>query len=436
MYHESNMKTKQTYFFLLDYINSLWIIDTHEHLEQNENNKEKEVDFLQAYLKQYFVSDLKSAGLSKKELAYVVDPSQPLLDRWKIVEPYWRLAAKTGYGRSLAYTVNGLYGIDTICGDTIQELNTRFLQANIPGHYNFVLKEKSRIITSLVDQNLDCDRLFFRSVFRLEHYIYPDNMDTIAAIEEQLNTRICSFDDWLDCCEKEFVLALRKGSVALKFILAYRRTLNFERVPWHEAESCFNQFIQKKYLPDWISRPITTTKAFQDYMVHFMLRLANRKNFPVQMHTGIQEGNRNILSNSDPSLLCNIFSEYPDIPFDLFHIGYPYQNILSVLGKNFHNVFLDMCWAHIVSPAASIDALYEWLDTVPLNKISAFGGDFNTVDCVYGHQYIARENVARSLYRKVSEGIFDLDGAKEIAKRLFYENPKNLYRLTDIEVKN
>jgi hypothetical protein len=42
-------------------------------------------------------------------------------------------------------------------------------------------------------------------------------------------------------------------------------------------------------------------------------------------------------------------------------------------------------------------ALVEWLDTVPANKISAFGGDYIFVDGVYGHQYLARQNVARAL---------------------------------------
>ena len=36
--------------------------------------------------------------------------------------------------------------------------------------------------------------------------------------------------------------------------------------------------------------------------------------------------------------------------FDIFHIGYPYQQTLSALAKNFANVYIDMCWAHIISP--------------------------------------------------------------------------------------
>jgi len=86
-----------------------------------------------------------------------------------------------------------------------------------------------------------------------------------------------------------------------------------------------------------------------------------------------------------------------------------------------------MCWAHIISPAACITTLNEWLDSVPVGKIIAFGGDYSLVDGVYAHQLMARENVSKVLAQKVEDGIFALEDAKWMAKRMFYENPKGLY---------
>ena len=51
----------------------------------------------------------------------------------------------------------------------------------------------------------------------------------------------------------------------------------------------------------------------------------------------------------------------------------------------------------------------EWIDTVPINKISAFGGDFCTIDGVYEHPFLARENVSRALALKVEQGLFDCE---------------------------
>jgi hypothetical protein len=110
-------------------------------------------------------------------------------------------------------------------------------------------------------------------------------------------------------------------------------------------------------------------------------------------------------------------------------MGYPFQDVVSVLAKNFPNVFIDMAWAHIVSPSASINALADWIDSVPLNKISAFGGDYIFIDAVYGHQYLARQNVSKSLAKKVEEGLMDVDRAKEISKMFFFKNPYNIFKL-------
>jgi hypothetical protein len=110
-------------------------------------------------------------------------------------------------------------------------------------------------------------------------------------------------------------------------------------------------------------------------------------------------------------------------------MGYPYQHTLSALAKNFSNVFIDMCWAHIISPEASVRALVEWLDAVPMNKIFAFGGDYAFVDAIYGHQLLARQNVARTLAQKVEDGCFGLDRAREIAHHIFIDNPTEVFRL-------
>jgi len=170
----------------------------------------------------------------------------------------------------------------------------------------------------------------------------------------------------------------------------------------------------------------------QDHMMHHVLRLADRRGLVLQVHTGLQEGNGNYIRHSDPSLLTNLFMEYPDVRFDCFHIGYPYQQVLAALAKNFRNVFIDFAWAHIISPAAAVTALVEYLDSVPANKISGFGGDYILVDGVYGHQYIARQNIARALAFKVDQSAFGIDDARRIARMLLHDNPVEIFGLQDL----
>ena len=437
------MKFQQIFEELYEHIKDLEIIDTHEHLPAFEELREKDTDVLKEYLKHYFNCDLVSAGLPVSDYERVINNQLPLMERWKLVEPSWEAARNTGYGRALDISVHALYGIERISGDTIEELNGKFLKSLEPGHFKKVLKEKSRIKVSLLHDipmvneriqftsNLECDQDLFRNVFPVDYLIFPQDAEDIALVEKEFGRTICNFEDWLEACEAALDNALNHGAVALKSGLAYQRSIRYERTARHEAEVGFNEIFSVKHRGNYLPQVFTVGEQFQNYVMHFILGMANRRNLTFQFHTGIQEGFGNILPNSDPSLLTNLFLEYPDVDFDLFHIGYPYQNIVSALSKNFQNVYIDMCWAHIVSPEASINALTEFIDSVPVNKISAFGGDYLFVDGVYGHQYMARTNVCRALTKKVEEDVFDIARAKEVSKMLFYDNPLKIFKLAD-----
>jgi uncharacterized protein len=428
---------------ILKYIDTLHIIDTHEHLQCFEEDRDKNTDVLKEYLWHYFDKDLISAGLSVSDYNKIAGMDHTISEKWKIVQPYWNVSRYTGYGRSLQICARDLYGIENIETSTIEILNERFMKSLKPGHFKKVLKDKSKIITSLLNVNtlnhnyntakqewsIYCDKNFFNPVYWINNFIYPTLWPHIESVEQQSGIRITSFTRWLEATEFMINRALELGAVALKNSLAYVRTLKYENVPASLAESEFLDIYKTKHFSLWQGRPASPGKNFQDFMFHYILDMANKKGLVFQIHTGIQEGSGNRLSNSNPELLSNLFIEYPDITFDIFHMGYPYQNELTVLAKNFPNVFIDMCWSHIVSPNASVEALLEWIDTVPLNKISAFGGDYLFVDGVYGHQLLARQNVAKALSLAVENGIFGSEKAKEVAEMLLYLNPLKIFRL-------
>ena len=433
---------KEAYNEILEYINTLEIIDTHEHLPCKEEDRDMDADVLKEFLGHYFSRDLISAGLSLQDYDRIIEEELPIMEKWKMVEQYWEVSRYTGYGRALDIVAKDIYGVDRIDGSTIEELNDKFLKTLKHGHFKKILKDKCKIKTSLLnvetmdkkydpreERSIYCDKDFFSPVYRVKDLIQPNFWSQIEKIEKQSGIRITSFSRWLEATEVMIDKSYSMGAVALKNGLAYLRTLKYERVARATAEEEFNEVFKTKHMPDWSERPAPAGKAFQDYMFHYILDIANRKNMIVQIHTGIQEGSGNILSNSNPELLSNLFLEYPDVTFDIFHISYPYQNELTVLAKNFANVFIDMCWAHIVSPNASVNALLEWFDTVPLNKVSAFGGDYIFIDGVYGHLKLAQQDMAKALSVKVGEGLFDVDKAKEVAKMLFHDNPKDIFRL-------
>lgn len=419
-----------TYERLREDVFALEIYDTHEHLPAFESQRDPHSDVLSEYLGQYFSCDLVSAGLPMAHFRRAEDPSGPLAERWKLVEPYWEAARNTGYGRALDVTARDLYGFDRIDADTIGPLNEAFRAARAGGEtYRRVLKETSRIALSLNDKTgvEDCDTDFFRLTVRLDDFITPESAADVEALERRADGRhIHTLEDLQAAAEHVLDRALGTGKVlCLKHGLAYIRPLRYEKVPAARAAEAFNA-LRMRRPGDGTS---LAARPLQDFMMHHVCRLAEARGLVMQVHTGLQEGTGNYVTHTDPTLLTNLFLEYGGVRFDVFHIGYPYQQVLSALAKNFANVFIDFCWAQIISPTASVRALAEYLDAVPANKISGFGGDYGFVDAVYGHQYIARENVARALATKVDEGTFDLDRARQLARMILRDNPAALWGL-------
>lgn len=415
---------------LAGYIGELQILDSHEHLP-NERDRPAEADLLAEWLTHYFSCDLVSAGLSDDGLARARDSRVDLMARWDLVEPYWEAARTTGYGRSLDLAARGLYGVDGVRRQTLGRLNEAFVAARARGgHYRYVLKEKGRIALSLVDSNLECDREFFATAVRLDHFIMPTHRCEIRNQGRGVGVQVHSLEDWEEALRRQLGRAFDQGAVVVKHGLAYMRSLLYEKTTRAEAEREFQEFFRAEHAPEW-RPPLKAGRALQSHMMHALLRLADQQGLTVQVHTGLQEGNGNVIADANPVNLTNGFLEYENVTFDLFHMGYPYTQELSNLAKNFRNVTIDMCWGHIISPEAARRALVEWLDAVPANKIIGFGGDYCFVDGVYGHQHLARQNIAAALATKVADGSFDLERAKEIARWLLVDNPTRILRLAD-----
>ncbi len=421
------MNAQQAYERILPHVMNLPIIDTHEHLPAKEERRDQNGDLFIEFMRHYFNRDLISAGMNSKDMERVMNKEGTVMERWKLLEPHWQASRFTGYARALALAARDIYDVPHIAADTIETLYARFEEGMKPGHYELVLKEKSNIVISLLDSDPNCDKRYFRSVFRLEQFLFPFSAD---AIQEASGGQVPrTFPDWLDLCTHAVDREVSNGCVAFKIGMAYFRPLSVGPATYQEAEACFQKFSDTLHYPDWQGKPITRTRAYEDYMLHHVIRRVTHHNLPVQIHTGLQEGNGNMLPNADPLKLNNLFLEYPGTRFVLMHIGYPWHIQMTALAKNFPNVFLDMCWSHIISPNASVQALNEWLDAVPMNKICAFGGDYALIDGVYGHQLMARENIARSLADKMALGVMNENDAQEVARRLFLDNPYAIFGL-------
>jgi uncharacterized protein len=430
-------------------VNAISLVDTHEHLLSEEERHRAALDF--SYLfPHYAASDLISAGMPPALLEAVRSPTRPVIleraarvrrprpypepdrgdmsldERWDAVEPYWEHIRHTGYGMCLRIAVRDLFHVPDLNRQTYRGLSEAIAASRRPGWYTHVLKEKAGIAISILDDwRTTVDTAFFAPVVRLDHFATARTRDELSTLEAESGIAIHSLNDMLQAMYGVLQRHVADGAVGIKIGLAYRRTIRFEKVARAEAERLFNR------IADHLGEGLSWGEArpLQDYLVHQIIRAAIERDLPIQIHTGLQEGNENLLTNSNPMHLANLFIEYREAKFDLFHGGYPYLGEALALAKNFPNVCVDLCWLYIISPTAGARMLHEAIETVPANKIFAFGGDFIIPEGAYGHSVLARRVVSRVLTEKVEEGYLGEEEAIQLALRILRDNPAALYRL-------
>jgi predicted TIM-barrel fold metal-dependent hydrolase len=433
-------------------IEEIELVDTHEHLLAEEERHRAAIDF--GYLfPHYASSDLVSSGMTPAVLEAVRYTARPVLmermarigwirkpppfpapppgdlsidARWAALAPHWRHIRHTGYGTCLRIAMRDLFGLPDLDGETYGRLSDAIAASRRAGWYREVLKQRARIAVSLQDDyRTAVDRDFFAPVVRLEHFACPTTRQDLRAIEADTGRSVRGVHDLVRAMHAALDRDVRDGAVGIKIGIAYRRSIRFARVPAADAARVFDRlFAHLGEGPSW-----EEARPLQDYMFHEIVRAGIERGLPIQIHTGLQEGNANILANSNPLHLTSLCLEYPEAKFDLFHGGYPFMGEALALAKNFGNVYLDLCWMHIISPTAAARLLHEAIETVPSNKIFAFGGDFIIPEGAYGHSVMARRVVARVLAEKVEDGWLDEAEAMRLAHMLLRENPAALYRL-------
>ena len=418
---------------LLAAIEQIPLVNTHEHIIPEEERTSSRIDFF-TLAGHYAINDVISAGLSGDDLAVVRNSDALPAQRWRAFEPFWKSASLTGYGQALRIAIQDIYGIDRISGSTLPEINRRIEAANRPGLYEELLIRRSNIAYSVLDDYWNAapvrpDPKFFVCARKFDRFVAPQSVSDIRKLEELTDVSITGLAGLKRAMETSFKQSLDIGMVTVKSTLAYSREIHYAEVSEREAESSLQSLIvaNGKAPAGFRSRVDRPFRPMEDHMFHHLIGLAAAHGVPVQIHTGLHAGNGNFIENSKPTHLTNLFFLFPQVQFDLFHMSYPYQGEAAAIAKVFPNVYIDLCWAHIISPSAARRALHEMLDTVPSNKIFGYGGDYRYPELSYAHAKIARRNVAQVLAEKLSEGSCSEDDALALGRKLLHDNPDALF---------
>jgi uncharacterized protein len=315
-----------------NFVNQIKVVDTHEHLLPPKTLIKDHTPDFPLLLFHYAGDDIRSAGMQELVFKKLLADSLTVKEKWQALKPYWEGSSNTAYNCAALLATDKLFGIKNIDDTTVEILSEKIRKAyqNPDEWFYHVLKEKCNIEYVVVDvwgnRGSFYDPKIFRYATRLDNFIDINLKSDIDKITKWKSTGINTLDDLVSALGIAFQAATDEGLVCLKSGLAYSRILFYDNVKKEKAEEVFNKIMNS---PDKTVFSFDEVKPLQDYMMHRLLDLAKANHLPVQFHTGLHAGNGNIIENSKPTHLVNLFQEYPDVKFILFHGGYPYGGELS-----------------------------------------------------------------------------------------------------------
>lgn len=406
-------------------VEAIRVVDTHEHLEEEATRLARSNDFTTLF-HQYAGDDLRVAGMSEADHTRCFAPETPLDEKWALFEPWYRAARNTAYIKAVEIALHELYGVEELTADSVHVLSDRMAERNRPGIYEWILREQAGIDHAQVNAleqtfyRTETDRSLLRQDLSVVYLLYwPLPFDELAS---ETDITIASFGEFGRAIDTLFE---RRGpqACAIKQQSAYQRPQYFADVPDADAERIF-----ERVLSDTDSVGAADRKTLGDWTFHRCIRRAIDHHLPIKIHTGYKAG-ANYMDMRDIRVrdLNNLFIQYPEATFNLFHIGYPDQNEMVALAKHFTNVYVDLCWAWIIDPIATRGFVKQFLTAAPANKLFGFGGDYIVAEPIVGHLKIARQQIARVLSELVAEEYFTVAEAGDLARRMLRENALTVF---------
>ena len=373
-------------------------------------------------------------GYASADLATAGVPFDPE-DRQRIFQ-VWPFVRTTGYGQAVELAVRTLFNLDYNASqaDAITEAMQAFIRDKSPEAIYEELYECANVkwvVNDCPGGNITPTAYFvgdnFPSFFKYtlrygrSQILTITEKSQIEELEKTMNWSIHCLADLDRLMNEHTERAKATGNlIALKIALAYARPLDFADTAFSDADRVLTTILKGEEVE---------ANPLHDYLAHRILERAETFDVPVQIHTGYLEGNWNDIRWGDPTPLVSVFQKYRKVKFDLFHASWPYSEFIGAVAKEFPNVWIDLCWAWAMNPVQMERILDEWLSCVPSNKIFGFGADTQSPFPVVGYAHQARMGIANVMMKKLSTGEYNLDTAKFVARRVMYENAREVFRM-------
>jgi predicted TIM-barrel fold metal-dependent hydrolase len=404
------------------------IADAHEHLgpEKERLGLEPDVCFLFSH---YLTGALAAAGfelgdgrpLSRGQVReFLLNTSLPVEQRFAVLQRFLPAVQDTAYAQALWRSLRELYGVERLGRDNFMAVTEAMRAANQPGVYDDLLARRCKIKYALTQcGHTELDKDFLVPVLNFALLTdFPEGRATVEQRAGRLGLQVKTLADYLDYCRAQLVHWRDcERVVGMKTV-----TQPYQDPPSdEEAARWFAKLMDEGRLEG------TAAAGLGLYLRDQLCALCGAADLTVAVHAGVWDDFRRL----DPRHNIPLVLRHPHTRFDLYHMGMPWVRDTIFMAGNWHNVYVNWCWSHIVSWYMAQAVIPEFADYVPASKIVAFGGDYSSpaVEKVYGHLSMAKENVAAGLARMVADRRVTVARALELGQAWFYDNPVRLYRL-------
>ena len=403
---------------LFEAICAMPTVDAHEHLHSEAMRLERGVDIFLLF-HQYLRVDLMLAGMPEADANALEDPAVPLDRKWESFAPYWDLVRGTAVAKAPLVSLQRFFDADDLTADNYEALTQRMRANNTEGCYERYLRDACNIVLVLNQNRTMWQTEIFRPILHGQSLIGSGTRQSIIeACAEDGYQAPESLDALLGIIEERIASKKAEGMVGVKFIGTAHLPGNRDDAQW-----AYPRVMSDDPQPG-------DGRALGAFLTDFVLDQCGKHDLVAVLHTGVWAGMGADIRTIRPTNAFDWARAHPQTRFDVFHAGTPWPVDAAFVCRSAPNIFLNACWSHLLAPRLTAQAYDWWLDMLPINRISAWGGDYWwAVENVYGVVTVVRDILAEVLAARIERGDFDEARALQIARRWMHDNPREIYFL-------
>ena len=410
------------------YVDSIPVIDVHSHINGKHPaaRDPKEIIFYH-----YIVTEMLSAGAPPE----IFSKDIPFEDALRRAIPYLKLIRNTATYWCLTRILRDLYGFkeDEINEDNWKELVDRIYSKIEEKDWYKIILEKTRLKKGFLtfrfgEEIPEYDKTFYVGALRIEPLITRLSHEDIQALEKATGISINSLSRF----EEALSVLFKKFSECIAVTASFLPEETFEEPDKAKARGSFQKRLSGSRLDS------SEMKNLRSYSMNCVLSLAEEYDWPFQIMLGVvrpvpgaSPPDYAIVSYNAESLpsLCRLFHKFSSVKFDVFLANRIQSHELTVIAKNYPNVYVAGYWWYVFYPTIIDQFILERLQILPRNKINGFFSDAYVAEWTYAKACLVRRQLALTLAKMVEEEYYTMDLAKDIAADMLSRNPERLYKL-------